>query len=305
LNLLSIHTLFLILLILISSKTQADTFAKQSAGFRYTDNVYLAPEAKVADFYLLLNSRLQFSLAERALSLRLDYADYAKESDNDYAGFLLSTKFRSPDMNLKLFHKNYVNENAATSDTSFTHTGAGIDLEKEWTPNQKVAVTGSVGYENRFFHDFGGRNDHQVKATAEFDFNSNPRVTPFAYTDLGLILSSQAAYSATFFDFGGGAKGPITGNLMWLTDFDMRAVSYMNRIVNQTLETTKRRGTTQAVNITDNERTQTTTVGGGLRWSFEKDFQFESRINIANQSSNNPNFEYQNNEIYLLLSYTP
>jgi hypothetical protein len=79
----------------------------------------------------------------------------------------------------------------------------------------------------------------------------------------------------------------------------------MNRIVNQTLTTTNRRGASQAVNVTDNERTQTTTVGGGLRWDIEKSFQFENRINIINQSSNNPNFEYQNNEIFLSLIYTP
>jgi hypothetical protein len=204
LNFSSLKTLLLILFVLISPKTFADTFAKQSVGFRYTDNVYLAPEAKTADFYLLLNSRLQFFAGERPFNLKLDYADYTKESANDYAGVLLSTQFNTTpyDTKLKFFHKNYVNENVATSDNSFTHTGAGVDLEREWVPNQKVAISGSVGYETRFFHDFGGRNDHQLMALADFDFNSNPLFTPFAYTDMGLILSSQATYSASFFDLG-------------------------------------------------------------------------------------------------------
>lgn len=312
-NLRFVDLLFFISLFLVLPKAKADTLDKQSIGLRYTDNVYLMPEGQIADFYLVLNSRFQFRVDERILRLKFDFADYFKEHDNDYAGLSLVTKLnsittgllRASDLNLKLFHKNYVNENAATSDTSFTHTGAGVGLEREWLANANVVITGDAGYEGRFFHDFGGRNDHQFMLLADFDFNSMPKVNPYAYTDLGFILSSQAAYSARFFDLGGGAKGPITKSLSWVTDLDIRTVSYMNRTVDQTMETTKRRGVSQTVNVTDNERTQTVTVGGGFRWQVDRDFQFESRINIANQSSNNPNFEYQNNEIHLSISYTP
>jgi hypothetical protein len=198
-----------------------------------------------------------------------------------------------------------VNENVATSDTSFTHTGAGLDLEREWVPNTNIIISGNAGYESRFFHDLDGRNDHQFMLLADFDFNFNPAINPFAYTDLGFIFSSQAAYSAMFFDFGGGAKGPITKSLSWVTDIDIRSVSYMNRRVDQTMELTKRRGSSQTVNITETERTHTVTVGGGLRWAFDRNFEFENRINITSQSSNNPNFEYQNNEIYLSVVYLP
>lgn len=302
-----------IFLFMVFPKAGANTLDKQSIGFRYTDNVYLMPDEKTADFYLLLNSRVQFYFDERKFRLKFDFADYTKEQDNDYASLSLSTKLtsfttgllKSSDLNFKVFHKNYVNENVATSDNSFTHTGAGLDLEREWGPNTNVIITGNAGYESRFFHDLDGRSDHQFLLLADFDFNFNPWINPYAYTDLGFIFSSQAAYSAMFFDFGGGAKGPITKSLSWVMDIDVRAVSYLNRRVDQTMELTKRRGALQTVNVTETERSQTVTLGGGLRWTFDRNFELESRINITSQNSNNPNFEYQNNEIYFSVVYAP
>lgn len=286
---------------------------KQSIGLRHTSNVYLMPEGEVEDYFLLLNSRFQWSLGENPLHLRFDYADYNKEDDNDYARLGLTTKIntfssgglRSSNLYFKLFHKNYVHENAATTDTSFTHTGAGLDLEREWTPSSSTMITGGLGYEARYFHDFNGRHDHQVMALADFAFNSSPKITPYAYTDIGLILSSQAAYSALFYDFGGGAKGPVHRNLIWLVDLDLRTTSYMNRTVSETIEVTRRRGGSQTTTLTEKERTQTLTLGGGLRWTVEKNFEFESRLNLTQQASNNPNYKYENQEIYFTLSYIP
>ncbi|WP_413289340.1 hypothetical protein [Bdellovibrio sp. HCB337] len=294
--------------LLVNTSAQADTLDKQSVGFRYTDNVYLTPESKTADSYLLVNSRFQFFMGERILRMKMDYADYSKESDNDYAGLTLTTKWgsvRSADLDLKLFHKNYVNENAATTDNSFTHTGAGAALEKSWTPNSNVLITGGTSYDTRFFHDFNGRNDHQLMLFGDLDFNSYSKVTPYIYADCGLVLSSLAAYSNVFFDIGGGAKGPLSKDLSWLVDLDLRSVSYSNRNVDETLILTKRRGSSQTTTVTNNEQTQTTTIGGGIRWGYDKNFEFESRVNSTAQSSNNPNFAYKNDEIYFSLSYIP
>lgn len=290
------------------SNAQADTLDKQSAGFRYTDNVYLLPTDKTADFYFFLSSRFQFFLEERILRLKLDYADYTKESDNDYVGLSLSTKLKNvgaSTLNGKLFHKNYVNENAATTDNGFTHTGAALDLERAWASNSNFSFTGGASYETRFFHDFGGRNDHQLMALVDIDFNSNPKIAPYAYADFGVVLSSFSAYSTVFFDLGGGLKGPVSKSLSWIADLDIRSVSYMNRTVDQTMTITKRRGTTQNTNITENEHTQCLTVGGGLSWKLEKSFDFETRMTVSEQNSNNPNFAYQNNEFFLSLIYTP
>jgi len=301
--------LLIIVSLFILDHAKAGTLDKQSAGFRYTDNVYLTPEERTSDFYFLLNSRYGFYPNDHLLGLRLDLADYSKTQDNDYVGVTLSSKwqkyFRSSDLNLRLFHRNYFNGNAATTDTSYTHTGLGADLEREWTPNSSMILTGSTGYEMRYFHDFNGRMDHQFMAAIDADFNSNPSITPYTFADMGLILSSQAAYSSLFFDLGAGAKGPISKSLLWLTDVSLRSVSYMNRRIDQTLEITKNRGNTQTVTETDTERTKSITVGGGIKWQIDRSFEFESRINVTNQTSNNPNFAYQNNEIYMSLLYRP
>lgn len=293
----------------LAPHAQAETLDKQTLGLRYSDNVYMTPEGRTSDFYLLLNSRYNFYPGESLLGLRLDLADYAKTQDNDYVGIILSNRWsqywRAADLNLKLFHKNYFNGNAATSDSSFTHTGLGMTLEKEWTPRSSMLVLGSTGYETRFFHDFGGRNDHQLMVATDIEFNSNPKITPYTYADMGFVISSQAAYSTMFVDLGGGAKGPITGSLLWVADLDIRSVNYVNRTVNQTLEITKRRGNVQTVDVTDTERTSSVTVGGGTRWNIDRNFELENRLNITSQSSNNPNFAYENTEFYISLVYKP
>lgn len=282
---------------------------KQSFGLRYTDNVYLTPESKTADTYLLLNSRFNFQVTEqRIFKFRFEYAAYSKEDVNDYAGLYLSTKLgsvRSADVYFKLFHKNYVNENAATTDDSYTHTGLGFDFEKALKSTLDLSVTATAAYETRFFQDFDGRNDHQIMALVDADFTSSPRWTPYVYGDLGLVFSSQSAYSTYFMDMGVGAKGPMGRGLLWLADLDFRSVSYLNRTVNETVEITRRRGTTQVVDVTDNEKTQSLRAGGGVRWSASGKLDLESRLNTTQQYSNNPNFAYQNHEILLSLTYAP
>jgi len=301
----------LIAFLLLVSKAQADFVDKQSVGLRYTDNAYLTPEDPAADFYFLLNSRFKLPYLDNSLRLKLDYAAYSKESDNDYAkanlGGRLSTfssgLLKSSELYFDAFHKQYTNEGSATSDNSFTHTGSNFNLEREWLPGSSTSVTGGVSYENRFFHDFDGRSDHQLMLAADFDYFLNPSINPYAYGDIGVVLSSLPAYTQRFIDLGGGAKGPISPSLEWTADLHIRSASYMNRSVDQTSEITKRRGNSQTATTTENERTQSITVGGGLHWNLSREFDFDSRINITNQTSNNPNFEFKNNEIYFSLTY--
>lgn len=301
------------LALLSSSPLHAETLDKQSLGYHYTSNAYLTPDSPVADSYLLLNSRYKFQMLENPLAFRLDFADYLKESDNDYLRLNLNTKwpslsrgsFRSLDFYLRLFHKNYLHENVATSDNSFTHTGAGLDMEREWQLSPTLQLTAGAGYETRYFHDFRGRNDHQFMVLADMDFYPGARVSFHTSADLGLTLSSLAAYSATFTDLGAGAKGLINKDLEWISDLDIRAVAYVNRTVDEAVEVGARRGTLKTVTVSEIERTQSLSLSGGLKWTLSKNFDLEGRCIVSKQSSNNPNFAYQNQEAVVSVMYLP
>lgn len=282
--------------------SRAATLDKQSVGLRTTNNVYLENENPVSDSYLLLNSRMSFFPGRQVLQATLDYADYFRENPNDFLNLRLKVR-PSPNRVFSFFHRNYLHGNAATSDTSFTHTGIGFDLEKESTPRANWLFFGSAGYQGRHYHDFDGRNDHQLSVFASLDFAVHSRITPYLYSGLGFVLSSQSAYSLTFLDLGGGVKGPISPSWSWSLDLDIRATTYANRRIDDVIEVRRSRGSTVLVNVSERERTQVSILGGALKWQINNEFDFESRVNFGRQSSNNPNLEYRNNEVYLTLSY--
>ncbi|MBC7754754.1 MAG: hypothetical protein H7Z71_10990 [Moraxellaceae bacterium] len=278
----------------------------QSLGVNYASNANLTSTDIKSDFYSRLDSKWYLEINTYPIFFGFSWLNYSKEKSNNLLSFTLSAE--KVDSHLvagqfswipRLFHRNYINSNAATSDNSFTHTGAGLDVEKTWTTNSWLNITVDAGYEVRSFASFANRADHEIHLMMDTDTHLETNLNLTTSAALGFVISSLSEYSKNYFDLAAGLGGVYTPKLSWNSELRISSVSYPNRKISQVTEITNRRGKTSYQGADSNEKTFLTSARIGLAYLLDEAWVVKSGIAIASQNSNNEINSYKNNEIFL------
>ncbi|MBC7419789.1 MAG: hypothetical protein H7328_03590 [Bdellovibrio sp.] len=278
----------------------------QSLGANYTSNANLTSADIKSDFYSRLDSKWYSEINTYPIFFGFSWLNYSKEKSNNLLSFTLSAEKVDSDRVAgqflwipRLFHRNYISSNAATSDISFTHTGAGLDLEKTWTANTWLNITVDAGYEVRSFASFANRADHEIHLMVDTDSHLESNLNLTTSADFGFIISSLSEYSKTYLDLAAGIGGVYTPRLSWNSELRISSVSYPNRKISQVTEITNRRGKTSYQGADSNEQTFLTSARVGLAYLLDEEWIVKSGLSIASQNSNNEINIYKNNEIFL------
>ena len=293
----------------VSLQTHAQTpkqiQGKQSLGLFYTSNADLLPTQPIADVYTRLDSKWYGDVQDVPFYLGISWFNYSKQKSNNLLSLNLSTEQLQESriageyqLIPKIFHRNYINNSAATSDTSFTNSGLGFDFEKTWEKNSRLNFSSLVGFESRHFHQFSDRWDHQGHISGDTEFEMNEKIQLHGFSGLGFVFSSLSEYSHSYFDLGFGAKGPINSQWTWSSDLQITQKVYFNRTITQVIEINSRRGIKSSALSTTNERTLLTTLKSAATYNYDAAFSVESGLLLATQGSNNKVNGYNNFEIF-------
>lgn len=299
------------LLFLLHQSTLAETSGKQSLGIGYISNANLTADQPLSDFYTRLDSKWFGTVASKPFFFGISWLNYAKENSNNYLSVTLSSEKETENkvagefsITPVVFHRNYLKSTAATSDTSFTHTGFGVDLEKQFVPRPELVATLGTGYELRAFSNFSNRTDHDLRlASGDLVFDLNPTVQLQSGASLGVIVSSLSEYSRSYFDLSLGAEGAIDQQLSWNSELRLTSANYMNRTLSQATEITNRRGKIISSNIAENERTFQTSVQGGVNFAIDSRWSLNSLLSLTSQNSNNEVNSYSATELFCTLVF--
>ncbi len=288
-----------------TSVTFAETIGKYSLGGYYTSNANLESTDANSDTYTRFDAKLYGSISENPVYFGIAWVNYSTQNSNDFLTATVSTETESSaneigqfQIILKLFHRNYLSNSATTSDISFTHTGIGIDFEKDFAPIQKATFSAAVGYEGRHFPSFSNRIDNELHATGDVFYELNPHVKFSGFGGLGIIVSSLNEYARLFLDIGAGASGPITDQVSWGADLQLLRNTYLSRKVNQATEITDRRGRGRIVTSDASEASLLTIMQGTISMQLDPQFSLKGGIETSSQSSNNPINSYSNFEVF-------
>ena len=295
----------------LSEQALAKTEAKQSVGLNFTSNANLVNENKIGDFYTQLNSRVSTEFSAVPVYFNLGWLNYFKETSNNFLSVSLSadieaTQFKTTSTYWipKLFHRNYLRDNAATSDSSFTHTGLGLDLEKIFIKKSDFSLSAMAGYETRLFSKFQNRNDHEIHFLSDLKYSIDPILKLSAFGGLGLVSSSLSEYSRNYIEFGGGLKSDTEEKINWGSEAVLVQTTYVNRTISQATEITKRRGGTSTKIVESKETTQFVSVKGQIIYTVRPEWFVQTGLSMNTQSSNNPINSYSAIEISVSLFTT-
>ena len=300
-----IFSLFVILTVQANAQTEAEIQGKQSLGFFYTSNANLAYTQPIADTYSRLDSKWYGDIQDVPFYFGLSWYNYAKEKSNNMLSVTLSSDlaqesetFGSYRIVPKIFHRNYIFNTAATSDSSFTNTGIGLDLEKTLQKNSSLDISSSVGLESKRFSQFENRWDHEGHITGDIEYDLNPTLHLNGFSGFGLVFSTLSEYSHSYLDLGFGASGPINADWTWSSEIQIVQKNYFNRTISQSTEITNRRGVTSSVLSTTNEIALLTNLKSTATYKYSTALSFESGLLFAKQGSNNAVNRYNNFEVF-------
>ena len=297
--------LFFFLGLQTNAQTPKQIQGKQSLGLFYTSNADLLPVQPVADVFTRLDSKWYGEVQDIPFYFGLSWLNYAKQKSNNLLSLNLSSEQLQESriageyqLIPKIFHRNYINNSAATSDTSFTNSGFGLDFEKTWEKSSRLNFSALAGFESRHFHQFKNRWDHEGHISGDTEFELNEKIQLHGFSGLGFIFSSLSEYSHSYFDLGFGAKGPINPEWTWSSDLQITQKSYFNRTITQVTEINSRRGIKSSALSTTNERTLLTTFKSSATYNYDTAFSVESGLLLASHGSNNAVNGYNNFEIF-------
>ena len=300
-----IFSLFLILTSPVKAQTETEIQGKQSLGFFYTSNANFAYTQPIADTYSRLDSRWYGDVQNVPFYLGLSWFNYTKEKSNNVLSVTLSSEFLQEGEIFgnyriipKLFHRNYIFNTAATSDSSFTNSGIGLDFEKTWQKNSSLNFSSSAGFESKRFSQFENRWDHEVHITGDIEYDLNSAIHLNGFSGFGLDFSSLSEYSHSYLDLGFGISGPINANWTWNSEFQVLQKNYFNRTITQATEITNRRGIKSSVLSTTNEIALLTSLKATATYSHSDAWSFESGFMFATQRSNNAVNSYNNFDVF-------
>lgn len=300
-----IFSLFLFMISQANAQTPAEIQGKQSLGLFYTSNADLVSSQPTADAFTRLDSKWYGQVQDVPFYFGLSWYNYAKQKSNNMLSLNLSTEklqesHIAGDYQLipKLFHRNYIFNSAATSDTSFTNTGFGLDFEKSWQKDSGLNLSAMAGFESRHFHQFKNRWDHEGHITGDIQFELASKILLNGFSGLGLVLSSLSEYSHLFLDLGFGAQGPINADWTWNSELQITQKNYLNRTITQATEITNRRGNKSSVLSTTNESTLLNTFKASATYKHDVALNIESGLVFAGQGSNNAVNSYNNFEVF-------
>ncbi len=303
------------LILCMISKANAQTPAteiqgKQSLGFYYTSNADLLPSEPVADVFSKLDSKWFGDVQDIPFYLSISWFNYAKQKSNNLLSLNLSIEQKKENQIVgdyqlipKVFHRNYIFNSAATSDSSFTNSGFGLDFEKSWQKSSRLEFNAGTGFESRYFPQFNNRWDHEVHLSGDAEFELNEKIKLHGFSGLGFVFSSLSEYSHSFFDLGFGAQGPINSDWNWNSELQITQKSYFSRTITQATEITGRRGSKSSVLSTTNEKALTTVFKSSTTYNYNTAFSIDSGVLFAAQGSNNAVNSYNNFEVFSSLVF--
>lgn len=295
----------------MTQQSLAQTQAKHSLGLYYTTNANLVNKNATGDFYTRLDSKWSSSVSEVPFFIGFSWLNYSKETSNSFLSLAVSAEIEATQFNTsstywlpKVFHRNYLQDKAATSDTSFTHTGIGLDLEKNFQGSSNLKYSVLAGYETRFFSKFQNRNDHEFHLLSDFDYPLNSELKISGFAGLGLVFSNLSEYSRNYLEFGSGIKSDSKKELDWSIDLSLIQTTYVNRTISQATEITNRRGAISTQIVETKESTQLVNLKAELIYNYLPQWKFNSGISLSSQSSNNIVNQYSDVEISISLITT-
>ncbi len=296
----------LILLQLSVLKTaSAETTGKQGLGFYSTSNANQTSEAS-PDTFTQVTSRWTTDVDENPWRYGLTWLNYNKEKANNLLSLSLGAELNfDKDSSTKtiylprIVHRNYVLGQAATSDTSFTNTSVGMDVEFSQEKVGRWENTYTLGYEARHYPDLK-RIDNEAHAIADFQFEVNTRIQLFALTTGGILISNSSAYSKFFADINFGSDILLSEGWFLNLEILQSQSIYLSRNISQQTEVTNRRGTVVGYS-TAKELIAVSTLKADVRYMVNDIFNLQSGVSASSQSSNNPLNNYRSAEIFLSL----
>ena len=300
-----LFSLFFFMISQANAQSPAEIQGKQSLGLFYTSNADLVSSGPTADAFTRLDSKWYGQVQDIPFYFGVSWYNYAKQKSNNMLSLNLSTEqlqesHIAGDYQLipKLFHRNYISNTAATSDTSFTNTGFGLDFEKTWQKNSRLNLSALAGFESRHFHQFKNRWDHEGHITGDVQFELTSKIFLNGFSGLGLVFSSLSEYSHLFLDLGFGAHGPINADWNWNSELQITQKNYFNRTITQATEITNRRGNKSTVVSTTNESTLLNILKTSATYNYNAALRIESGLLFAGQGSNNEVNGYNNFEVF-------
>ncbi len=300
-----LFSLFFFMISKANAQTPAEIQGKQSLGLFYTSNADLVSSGPTADAFTRLDSKWYGQVQDIPFYFGLTWYNYAKQKSNNMLSLNLSTEqlqesHIAGDYQLipKLFHRNYIFNTAATSDTSFTNTGVGVDFEKSWQKNSRLNFSALAGLESRHFHQFKNRWDNEGHITGDIQFELTSKILLHGFSGLGLVFSSLSEYSNFFLDLGFGAQGPINADWNWNSELQVTQKNYLNRTITQATEITNRRGNKSTVISTTNESALLNIFKTSATYNYNAALRIESGLLFTGQRSNNEVNGYSNFEVF-------
>ena len=298
--------LFLILLqMAVLTVAKAETSGKQGLGLYSTSNANQTNDLS-PDTFTQVSSRWSTEVGETPLLYGFSWLNYNKEKANNLLFLSLGAEFSSENETKakisylpRIIHRNYVTGQAATSDSSFTNSSLGLDVEFSHEKTSRWQNVYTVGDEVRHYPGLN-RLDNEAHAIADFRFEATPRVQLFATPGAGILISNSSEYSRLFYDLSFGSEFLLRESLFLNLEMIQIQSIYFSRTISQRTEITNRRGAIVGYS-TAKELTGVSTLKASVRYMVSEILILQSGLSSTSQSSNNPTNDYRSAEIFVSL----
>lgn len=277
----------------------AGTTLDFESGLGFTSNADLASEGAVGDGIFRVAGYAGFPIAETQARASVRFADYVKRDNNDLLSLDFGTKWELAgkgandsavrSFDLRVAVRDYVHEQAATTDVGFTHYGVigRYIWRKDLADGDEFRVSPQVDVEH--YPKFSNRNDvdlmvrfqrllYSKKAKESFfDFEVSP----------GLLVSTASEFSKYYLAASVNYEAPIDDLTTWGAFFNLTPSFYTSRETDSVVLSTGRKRNATTVTVTEKERTLL--VSPGVFWSRRLsvawEFRADSVLNVQSSKS--------------------
>lgn len=282
----------------------AGTTLEFESGLAYTSNADLASTGAVSDGVFRVGGYAGFPLASTQSRASVRFADYMKRDDND----LLSVDFGSKwalekksvkddsvrTFDLRIVLRDYVHEQAGTSDVGFTHYGVvgRYGWRKDLAGGDEFRISPMVDVEH--YPKFSNRND--VDLSVRFQRLLYGKSGKESFFDLelspGLLVSTESDFSKAYLFVSANYESPIDERTSWGAFFSLTPSFYTSRSTDSVVLVNGRGRNASTTTVTEKE--STLLVSPGVWWSRRLSVAWEFRADsfLSVQTSKSGTYEF-------------
>jgi hypothetical protein len=297
----SIYLVTLALIVIVPS-TQAGTTLALDSGLSFTSNADLSQNDPESDRILRLGALTRFPLDDSLGKFALRYIDYAKHRENDLlaANFGVTwtgnaqKKETEFEYGLRASLRDYVHDQAGTTDDSFTHYGV-IGSATWKTPVSKtlnLEITPQVDLEH--YPKYADRNDIDSSIRGEFGWDDSADSFELSVTP-GILISSVNDFSKIYAGFSAEYDHAIHEDMHWGANVSITPSFYTSRSAGTSafvLSRNGKKGSTTTTAATEKEETLLITPGVWWSKKLAEDWELRAETFFNDQSSKSDAYNF-------------